>query len=479
LKRIAQLLRSVLPVDFWQLVFLSGAVFLFIAPHLPWREPQSIYSSVVDALDPNQMSEARRLEWSRIVLAMVWPINFAGLAAYSTCFWSGKRPARRILLAVIIPNVCSLAILAYKFIQLQQEPCSIFAAPCTATRNHLGFLSNISHLPPALSFDILGLLLIFVFTFQFLRGKSSLPLALPDGPTCGEDETESWPQLKILVFTLIGPLFLLELLINLPLGVPFLLSPGFRIPAYGNVARILGDMLSAAFLVLLAVWIVRKPAKVDIRRSLQLPEPRHAFFAALISTGACFSIPFAECLFDRVRWVEHGSGRLDAPVLSNYFHPAGIENPWLLLLLLGAFAEEIVFRGVLLPRMLQRYGLERGILLTGLIWAAFHFRGDSYSELSVGGVFLRLGHRIVLCVALNYVFAWMTLRWRSVIPAAVAHSVWNMLATSGVGVTSPWNSDFALISWTIFALILYHFWSLPKVSYPEPELPSASQTFVT
>jgi len=459
-------------------VFLSGAIFLFISPRLPWREPQSIYSSVLDALNPRVASESQRLEWKRIVLAMVWPINFAGLAAYFTCFWGGKRPARRITLAVIIPGACSLAILAYKFIQLHQQPNSIFATPATEVRNHLGFLLDISHLPPALCFNILGLLLLSFFTLQLLRGKSSLPISLPEGSPGAEDVTEFGSQLKILIFTLIGPLFLLEIVVGLPLGVPYLFSPHFRIPAYGDVARILAEVLQAAFLVVIAVWIFKKSATTDIRKSLRLPEPRYALLAALISTGACFSIPAAECLFDRVRWVEHGIGRIDAPVLSNYFNPAGIEDPWLLLLLFGAFAEEIVFRGVLLPRMLQRYGLERGILLTGLIWAAYHFRGDSYSELSVGGVFLRLGHSIVLCVALNYAFAWMTLRWRSIIPAGVAHSVWNVLATSGVGGSSRWSSDFALVSWTIIALVLYRYWPLANGGESEREPLPASQTMV-
>jgi membrane protease YdiL (CAAX protease family) len=464
-----------MPADFWQLVFLSGVIFLFISPRLPWWAPQSIYSSVQEALDPLQASENRRLEWGQFVAAIIWPINFAGLAAYFTCFWSGNRPARRIILAVIIPTICILGILAYKFVHLPQHTTSIFATPTTVVRNHLGFLSSISHLPPALCFNILGLLLISVFTLQFLRGKSSLPLSLPDGPTGGKDETESWPQLKILIFILVAPLYLLTNLISLPFLLPYLFTARFRTLVYGSIASIAADVLSAAILILIAVWVLGKPGKVEIRRSLQLPQPRYAFFAALVSLGACFSIPVAEYLFDRVQWVEHGFGTISAPIFSNYLDPSGISNPWLLMLLLGAFAEEIVFRGVLLPRLLERYGLERGMLLTGLIWAAYHFRADVYAGLSVGGVLLRLGHRIVLCLAMNYAFAWMTLRWRSVIPAGVAHGIWNMLATSGVGGSSPWSSDFALVSWTVTALVLYRHWPLPNGESPEPEPSSAPQ----
>jgi membrane protease YdiL (CAAX protease family) len=467
-----------MPADFWQLVFLSGVIFLFISPRLPWWAPQSIYSSVQDALDPLQASEIRRLEWGQFVTAIIWPINFAGLAAYFTCFWSGNRPARRIIVAVIIPTICILGILAYKFVHLPQHTTSIFATPTIVIRNHLGFLSSIMHLPPALCFNILGLLLISVFTLQFLRGKSSLPLSLPDGPTGGKDETESWRQVKILVFILVGPLYLLMNLIILALALPYLFTTHFRSSAYESISRIAGEGLNAVFLVLIVLWLFGKLGKVEIRRSLQLPNPRYAFFAALISIGACFTVPVAQYLFDRMQWVEHGIGRFDAPLLSNYFDPAAIRNPWLLLLLFGAFAEEIVFRGVLLPRLLQRYRTERGMLLTGLIWAAYHFRLDAYSGLSVGGVLWRLSHRIILCVALNYVFVWMTLRWRSILPAGVAHAVWNMLAYSGIGGSSPWSFDLVLVPWIAAAFLLYRYWPLPNDEDLEQEAMPASHTLV-
>jgi|SRR5580704_2327047 membrane protease YdiL (CAAX protease family) len=475
LKRAAQLLRSVMPADFWQLVFLTGVIFLFISPHLPWRAPQTIYSSVQEALHPLEANENSRLEWGRFFAAMIWPINFAGLAGYFTCFWAGNRPSRRIIMAVIIPTICALSLIAYKFVQLAPPSTSVFATPSREIGDHLRFLSNVSQLAPAPCFSILGLLLISVFTLQFLRGKSSLPLSLPDGPVGSEDEPESWPRVKILIFILVAPLYLLTTLISLPLLLPYLFTAHFQTSIYGSIASIAAEVLSAALLVIAALWALGKSGKVEIRRSLQLPDPRYAFFAALISVGTCFSIPAAEFLYDRMQWAEHGIEKFGPPLFSSYLEPSGIWNPWLLMLLVGAFAEEIVFRGVLLPRLLQRYGLERGILLTGLIWAAFHFRADVYSGLSVGGVLLRLGHRIILCLAMNYAFAWMTLRWRSILPAGVAHGVWNMLATSGIGGASPWTSDFALVSWTVVALVLYRYWPLPNGESPEPEPTSASQ----
>lgn len=478
LKRIAQLLRSVTPADLWQLIFLAGVILLFVSPRLPWWPPQSIESSAQGAINPIQALQNGRQEWSRFVLAMIWPLNLVGLAAVLTCFWPGSRPARRITFAVTIPAFCALAALSFKFANLPKSSGSIFAAQSTLGGMPREFFLGFSHVPPVLLFSIFGLLLISAFTLQLLRGKSSLPLSLPGSSVLDQDQSESWPQVKILIFILIGPLFLLVTIVSLPLAIPYLFTAYFRSPLYESIARVAAQLLVAALLVLLPVWVLREPGKMDVRKSLQLPEPRYAFFATIISAGACFSIPVAEYLLDRVQWAKHRIGRLGAPDLARYFDLSGIGDPWLLLLLFGAFAEEIVFRGVLLARLLKRYGTERGILLTGLIWAGYHFRADDYSGLSAGGVLWRLIHRIILCVAMNYVFAWMTLRWRSVIPASVAHGFWNILATSGVGGSSPWSSDFALVSWTVAGLVLYRFWPLPD-GYSEPEPLAASRTSVS
>jgi membrane protease YdiL (CAAX protease family) len=106
-------------------------------------------------------------------------------------------------------------------------------------------------------------------------------------------------------------------------------------------------------------------------------------------------------------------------------------------MIFGAFAEEIVFRGLLLQNLISRYGFHRGLFLTGVVWGAYHFRGDSYSGLSVGDILLRLAYRILICLAWNYVFAWMTLRWKSIIPAGITHTVSNILIMSGINDSIP------------------------------------------
>ena len=112
---------------------------------------------------------------------------------------------------------------------------------------------------------------------------------------------------------------------------------------------------------------------MDVRKSLQLPEPRYAFFATIISEGRASLFLSRNTSLTGRSGLSIGLEDSARRNLTKYFDLRGIGDPCLLLLLFGAFAEEIVFRGVLLARLLKRYGTERGILLTGLIWAGYPF----------------------------------------------------------------------------------------------------------
>jgi hypothetical protein len=93
-------------------------------------------------------------------------------------------------------------------------------------------------------------------------------------------------------------------------------------------------------------------------------------------------------------------------------------------------------------------------------WAAIHFRSDTYSGLSFGGVLVHLANRIFLCLALNYVFAWLTLRQGSIIPAAIAHTVWNILASVQSHSGDGWELEFRLCAGSLDCL-----YSLPVLAY--------------
>jgi len=159
---------------------------------------------------------------------------------------------------------------------------------------------------------------------------------------------------------------------------------------------------------------------------------------------------------DRQVWVAHGFGKFPEPELGSYFD---IPDLHFLLLFLPAFLEEIIFRGLLQKRFIQRYGIYRGIFFVGIMWAAFHFFSDfSFTHATNLMVLELLGTRLLMCVTLSFVLGWLTLRSGSVIPTAVAHALYNVLVYSAFGPPFPGKDIVRLGLWAILAYALFRYW---------------------
>lgn len=113
---------------------------------------------------------------------------------------------------------------------------------------------------------------------------------------------------------------------------------------------------------------------------------------------------------------------------------------------------------MLLSPLLRRYGLHRGVFFTGLIWAAVHFHGDMQQRYSIAQVLLQLASRTGICLGMNYVLSWMTLRWNSVIPAGLAHTVSNVLVIGGINGDIPHAHEMRIALWAVCAIVLFRYW---------------------
>jgi len=456
LKRFAEFLRSVIPADPYQLIFLVGVVFLFVSPRLPWGPLKILESS--NLISSTQGGGDSRLEFVRFMTTWLYPIIFAGLAGYCVCLWPGKTPIRRILWAVCLPTVLSLVLILHKYFQLARTASSIFELHGSPVVFKIYL--NAWKLSPGLYFCAVGLVLILVYTMRLALGLTSLPLSLPNELVPSDGNPDSWPQVRLLIFVLVGPLFLIAgLFVFLLVGIPYISSMTGS-PVFVAAFAKLAPVLDAALLVGISVYILGKQGRDAAQASLRLPEPRYAVLGVLLPLALSSLFPTSQYLIDRAHWAAHDFGKLAPPQFFSYFDVTNAQQPWILLTVFGGFAEEMVFRGLLLPNFLRRFGLHRGIFLTGIVWAAVHFRSDSYSGLSVDGVLLHLANRVFLCLALNYVFAWMTLRWSSIIPAAIAHSTWNILVSMQQKISELWDWERPLALWAILAYVLLRFWPI-------------------
>jgi hypothetical protein len=206
--RAAQFIRSVIPSDPWQLVFLAGAIFLSISPRLRWPSDFDSYGAAMSS--PGFSKGVAVADLVRVVNMLLNLMTFGGLAGYAMCFWPGDKPVRRVLLSVFLPTLVSLAIILCIFVQRSRPASSIFESHATFLLVFRWLLANSLNLPVGLYFSLLSLLLIAVFTFRLYSGQSSLPLALPQRPAPPTESPDSWLQLELLIFILVGPFFLLR-----------------------------------------------------------------------------------------------------------------------------------------------------------------------------------------------------------------------------------------------------------------------------
>jgi len=101
--------------------------------------------------------------------------------------------------------------------------------------------------------------------------------------------------------------------------------------------------------------------------------------------------------------------------------PLGLRLPLVLVVVsVGPLAEELLFRGVLLSALLQRWHPGWAVAVSALAFALIHLPGLQYQWYALPALAL-----------LALVLAWLRLRSGSIWPAVVAHGVNNLLAVAG------------------------------------------------
>ena len=360
MKRLTQFLRSVIPEDRTQLLFLAGMVCLVIAPRLTW------WPAGLD-IAPEHRGDWLNRQIAALRGVIFFPILFAGVAAYFIALWPGKHPVRRIVSCVYVPTLPIVAIFAWRCFDLIRPYHSVLEAANSRSDWSNPVLLKV----PGPQFCLTGLLLIGIFVARLNAGRSSLPLALPPASLLRHDHPEIWRRTQILVWVLIGPLFLTTF-IFLPLVLSQHFSNYLRGPSFSTI----GATVQMLLVLAVASYTIGNSAAPMLRRALRLPGEKGSLLAASFAIGIPLLISAGEYLWERAQFVRHDVGTVVWEP-GTYLH---LPDPWLLLLFFPALIEEIIFRGFLQPRLTRRYGLYRGIFLVGIVWAAFHFPSDFRSS---------------------------------------------------------------------------------------------------
>ena len=96
-----------------------------------------------------------------------------------------------------------------------------------------------------------------------------------------------------------------------------------------------------------------------------------------------------------------------------------------------ALGEEIGWRGFLVPELAKVTSFPMVALISGLMWAAYHYPVLLFGDYNAGGpAWFGLLCFTVMVVADSFILAWLTLRSRSLWPAAISHASHNLFIQS-------------------------------------------------
>jgi membrane protease YdiL (CAAX protease family) len=447
-KRLAKFIRSVIPADPTQLLILAGAVCLTFSPHLKFWPPAFI-------TQPDHLTQLLIEQTGPLRILSIWFVMFSGMAAYFVCFWPGSHPIRRILLSVFAPAIIGSGFIVAQTLWLTQHTTSVLQSTRYVAQNvkPSEWIRWISL--PGFFFCFAGLLLIAIYTSRLAFGIARLPLSLPDSPSNEVTDSGAWLRLQWVIWVLVGPLILVSVVLGI-FSLPLIFSS--RISVYIQTVWFtrLSSVVEGAATLGVLLWIMGKENRQVIWNMTRLPEPRHAALGLSLPIGIAALISTAQFLLVRAQWAAHGFGSEVPPTLGSFFN---LPDPWFYLLIFSAFFEEMIFRGLLLRRFIDRYGIHRGTVLVGIVWAAFHFHSDvSFSRATITAALTILGSRLAMCLVLNYVLAWLTLRFSSVLPAALAHAFYNVLVFSEFDPPFPGKNALRLGLWAILAWVLFRYW---------------------
>ena len=205
----------------------------------------------------------------------------------------------------------------------------------------------------------------------------------------------------------------------------------------GNLLYVTGAMWSPGLAALLTKRIFREPIS-------ELPwkwgGARYAWLAYLIPVAYALPVYL-------IAWLTPLGGFLEAGFLKRTAEQFGWSNfpPSLVLGLfivltatLGlvgktsrALGEEIGWRGFLVPELSKVVGFTGVSVISGLMWAAYHFPVLLFADYNKGApAWYSLTCFTLMVVADSFILAWLTLRSKSLWPAAIFHGSHNLFIQS-------------------------------------------------
>ena len=402
------------------------------------------------------------------MLWAVYAIRFAVCAGVWICLRPTRSPVRHLLGWLVLPTIVGEIVVV--------QGCYVLRSAGDFSSNTFGKAVQLTfaEFGPGFHYALIGLLLVGAFIWRVALGSSSLPLALP-GSVDPPYDLGSWSRVQYFVWVFVAALPAFDWIYY-----PAMDTVGhflyLQMPAFKRLAGLLGQLFVAGlFNLAIAVWILgRRDSLPRLRRALSLPKISGLALAIALPAAVSVLISLGQLVFALCCGASGSSAQLGPHPISAYFMLPRAE---LFLLLLFAFTEEIIFRGLLQPAFIQRYGVTRGIFLLSIIFATAHLDGDFSPNLTDALVIFRLFVRLCAAIPLSFITGWISLRTGSVLPAIVAHGLLNISGESPLGPRLRHMGLLLYLLWSVLAYLLFRFWPV-AIDSSEPKSNSSTSPHI-
>lgn len=131
-----------------------------------------------------------------------------------------------------------------------------------------------------------------------------------------------------------------------------------------------------------------------------------------------------------------------------------------------ALGEEIGWRGFLVPELFKKYGYFKTSVITGIIWASWHYIVLIWGYFKSGEpVWFVLTDYTIGAVAFCFTYTWLTIKSKSLFPAVILHGTMNLynqqifIPLTENNPESPWfgRDESAILTIVLIIFAIYFF----------------------
>lgn len=174
--------------------------------------------------------------------------------------------------------------------------------------------------------------------------------------------------------------------------------------------------------------------------------------------------------FPNMAFVEQIAGRMGlsaaAPALVILAHVLIVGTMGVATGAASALGEEIGWRGYLVPQLAKTTDFTRNALISGVIWAVWHFPGIIFADYNSGTpTWYALICFTILIMGFSFILAWVRLKSGSVWTAMFLHASYNAFVqsaftplTADTGPTEYLITEFGAVMAVVYVVTAYIFW---------------------